>query len=388
VHRMPSSDRVSLVYHPDLLKYDFGPQHPLRPERIGLGLDLLRALDIWDEAVETCVPRAAPDGVLELIHDSAYVAAVRAAEHAVHAGSHFGRFGLTGSDNPPFPNMHYAASLVAGGAADATRAVMRHELDHAFHPAGGLHHAQRSRASGFCIYNDPALAAAVAVEEFGARVAYIDFDCHHGDGVQWLFYDEPSVLTVSFHESGRFLFPGTGEVEERGEGDGEGYTANVPFMPFTEDASWLTAIHALVPPLVERFAPDLLLTVHGCDTHVFDPLTHLSLTTDAFVNQAQLVHELAHTQCDGRWIAFGSGGYDWRRVVPRSWAIVWSEMSGRTLPLDLPPGWLARWSSDAQEPLPKTFRDNPDEVHSVRRDEIESANRETLARAMAAAGIG
>lgn len=385
---MTSPDRVSLVYHPDLLQYDFGPQHPLRPERIELGLDLLETLGIWVAAQETCIPRAAPNDVLEFIHDSAYIAAVQAGEPGALRASELGRFGLTSSDNPPFPNMHYAASLVAGGAAEAARAVMRRDLDHVFHPAGGLHHAQRRRASGFCIYNDPALAAAVAVEEFGARVAYVDFDCHHGDGVQWLFYDDPSVLTVSFHESGRFLFPGTGGVEERGEGEGRGYTVNLPFIPFTQDASWLHAIQALLPPLIQRFAPDLLLTVHGCDTHAFDQLTHLSLTTESFVVQARLVHELAHAHCDGRWIAFGSGGYDWRRVVPRSWAIVWSEMSGRALPRELPPAWLARWSSDELEPLPRTFRDNPDTVHPMRREEIESANQETLAEAMRAAGVG
>ncbi len=385
---MPPTDRVALVYHPDLLQYDFGPQHPLRPERIELGLDLLRTLGIWDAAVETCVPRAAPDEVLELVHSRDYIAAVRASEHGILPALELGGFGLTTRDNPPFPNMHYAASLVAGGAADAARAVMRRELDHVFHPAGGLHHAQRELASGFCIYNDPALAAAVAVEEFGARVVYVDFDCHHGDGVQWLFYDDPSVLTVSLHESGRFLFPGTGGVEERGAGEGLGYAVNVPFMPFTQDASWQRAIHALLPPLVERFAPDLLLSVHGCDTHEFDPLTHLSLTTASFVVQAQLVHDLAHNHCDGRWIAFGSGGYDWRRVVPRSWAIVWSEMSGRILPRELPPAWLVRWSSDELDPLPLSFRDNSDMVHPVRRDEVDTANRETLAEAKRAAGIG
>src|SRR5947209_2837774 len=228
---MTSSDRVSLVFHRDLLQYDFGPQHPLRPERIDLGLDLLRTLGIWAAAEETCVPAVTPDDLLQLIHDGSYIAAVRAAERGTPPGAELGHFGLTNSDNPPFPNMHYAASLVAGGAAEAARAVMRRELDHVFHPAGGLHHAQRRRASGFCIYNDPALAAAVAVEEFGARVAYVDFDCHHGDGVQWLFYDDPSVLTVSFHESGRFLFPGTGGVEERGESEGLGYAVNVPLVP-------------------------------------------------------------------------------------------------------------------------------------------------------------
>jgi acetoin utilization protein AcuC len=382
------SERVALVYHSDLCQYDFGPQHPLRPERIELGLDLLNALDIWQGGSETCVPIAASEELLSSIHSSDYIAAVREVDCLTSSHSQLAHFGLTSSDNPPFPHMHYAASLVAGGAAEATRAVMRRELDHVFHPAGGLHHAQRDRASGFCIYNDPALAAAVAVEEFGARVAYVDFDCHHGDGVQWLFYDDPSVLTVSFHESGRFLFPGTGGIEERGESEGLGFAVNVPFAPFTQDASWLNAVHRLLPPLLEQFEPDLLLTVHGCDTHAWDPLTHLSLTTSAFMDQARLVHELAHRHCDGRWVAFGSGGYDSRRVVPRSWAILWSEMSGRALPNELPQAWISRWSNDEFEPLPRAFRDNPDTAQPVRLDEIESSNLDTLSKVIKAAGVG
>jgi acetoin utilization protein AcuC len=147
------------------------------------------------------------------------------------------------------------------------------------------------------------------------------------------------------------------------------------------------AINALVPPLLDRFAPDLLLSVHGCDTHMWDPLTHLALTTDALSEQARLVHALAHRHCDGRWVAFGSGGYDWRRVVPRSWAIVWSEMSERPLPSELPPTWLARWHNNDLEPLPRRFRDNPDTVHPVRRDEIESANDDTLKEVMTVAGL-
>jgi acetoin utilization protein AcuC len=387
VRYVTQPDKASLVYHPDLIQYDFGPQHPLRPERIELGLDLLNELGIWSVQTDTSVPIRASDDLLALIHSPEYINAVRTVDAGGLQGLELARFGLTSSDNPPFPNMHYAASLVAGGAAEATRAVMRRELDHVFHPAGGLHHAKRERASGFCIYNDPALAAAVATEEFGARVAYVDFDCHHGDGVQWLFYDDPSVLTVSFHESGRFLFPGTGGVEERGAGAGLGYATNFPFAPFTQDASWMHAINALVPPLLDRFAPDLLLSVHGCDTHMWDPLTHLALTTDALSEQARLVHALAHRHCDGRWVAFGSGGYDWRRVVPRSWAIVWSEMSERPLPSELPPTWLARWHNNDLEPLPRRFRDNPDTVHPVRRDEIESANDDTLKEVMTVAGL-
>jgi acetoin utilization protein AcuC len=259
---------------------------------------------------------------------------------------------------------------------------MRRDLDHVFHPAGGLHHAQRARASGFCIYNDPALAAVVAVNEFNARVLYLDFDCHHGDGVQWLFYDDPRVMTLSFHESGRFLFPGTGDVTEIGTGAGEGYAANVPFAPLTQDDSWCDAINSVVPPVIDRFRPDLLLTVHGCDTHVLDPLTHLSLSTNAFFAQARLAHDLAHRYTRGRWVAFGSGGYDWRRVVPRSWAILWSEMSGRALPGALPDAWLDRWGGAGEEPLPRRFRDNRDTVHPARRDEIEATNRDAVERLM------
>ncbi len=379
---MPEKDPVALVYSPGLLSYDFGPRHPLRPERITVGLDLLAALHIWDAPRETMQANPASDETLLLIHGADYIEAVRTAERGTLAANERARFGLSSSDNPPFPNMHLAASMVAGGAADAAWAVMNGTRTHVFHPAGGLHHAQQSRASGFCIYNDPAAAAAVAASYFGARVAYIDFDCHHGDGVQWLFYDDPGVLTVSFHESGRYLFPGTGDVDECGEGDGRGFAVNVPFLPYTQNGSWLDAVHAVLPPLLERFRPDLLITVHGCDTHLWDPLTHLALSTDAFYEQARISHELAHVYSEGRWIAFGSGGYDWRRVVPRSWAIVWSEMSGRPLPNELPISWLDRWRDDNGEKLPTHFADRftstltPD-------GEIERVNRATVARVLA-----
>jgi acetoin utilization protein AcuC len=291
-------------------------------------------------------------------------------------------FGLTArGDNPPFPDMHDAAASVAGGSISALRAVMRGEIDHAFNPAGGLHHAHRARASGFCIYNDPALAAAVAVHEFGARVLYVDFDCHHGDGVQWIFYTDPRVLTVSFHESGQFLFPSSGGVEEIGEGAGRGYSVNVPMQPFTRDASWQTAIERVLPDLAAHFRPDVIISAHGADTHAFDPLTHLELTTGSFAFQARLTHELAHSLADGRWLAVGSGGYDWRRVVPRSWAILWSEMSGRALPDELPEGWRERWT--AQEPIPSTFMDKDLLGTSVDPYDTERENRATLDKLLA-----
>ena len=382
--------RAALVYHPHLLRYDFGPYHPLRPERITAGLDLLIKARLWNAEAELLTPIPATDAELELVHDRAFIQAVQRAGGGELAGTQQQvAFGLSSSDNPPFPDMHYAAALVAGGSVQAARQIMNGALDHAFNPAGGLHHASHGRASGFCIYNDPAVAAAVAVREFGARVAYVDFDCHHGDGVQSIFYDRPDVLTVSFHESGRWLFPGTGDVDETGEAAGRGYSINVPFAPFTQDDSWLEAMHSMVPALIARFKPDLLISSHGCDTHEYDPLTHLSLSTRSFVAQAQLLHQLAHQHCDGRWLAVGSGGYDWRRVVPRSWAIVWAEMTCRQLDETLPAAWLDAWTEPGEEPLPRTFADPSEEQRQMpRKSEIDEINRAAVQAARGLARLG
>lgn len=171
---------------------------------------------------------------------------------------------------------------------------------HAFNAAGGFHHAMQDRASGFCIYNDAAVAIAALLQDYEAHGLYVDFDAHHGDGVQWAFYDEPRVMTVSFHETGRYLFPGTGDLLELGKGAGRGLSVNIPLEAFTEDVSWLEAVSALLPSLVHTFHPDLIVSQHGCDTHTWDPLTHLALTTRAAAAQAKLTHDLAHEHCQGR----------------------------------------------------------------------------------------
>jgi acetoin utilization protein AcuC len=372
--------RSSIVYHPQFLDYDFGAHHPLRPERIVAGLDLLESARLWSRDTETLVAPQPNLVDLELVHLGSYIQTVQAAGNGAASLEALAAHGLASGDNPAFHNMHESAALVASGCAEAARRILAGDLDHVFHPAGGLHHALKDRASGFCVYNDPAVAAAVAMQEADARVLYVDFDCHHGDGVQWLFYDEPRVLTLSFHESGRFLFPGTGFVDEIGEGAGRRYSANIPVQPYTRDASWLESIRSVLPALAERFHPDLIISSHGADTHDWDPLTHLSLTTDAFFNQARLVHELAHKYAAGRWIAVGSGGYDWRRVVPRAWAIVWAEMTERELDERLPEEWRARWET-AEIPLPESYRDGDNTVpHTERLAEIEHANSQTVAR--------
>lgn len=376
------SHRAALAYHPDLLEYDFGPDHPLRPERITVGLDLLRRLRLWDEARQTIVPVPAEEAELTAVHAPEYVEAVRlGSDHPEARG--LGRFGFGRLDNPPFIGMHRASALVAGASVAAIHAIMRGEIDHAFNPAGGLHHALRDRASGFCIYNDPALAAYVAATEYGARVLCIDLDSHHGDGVQWIFYDDPRILTVSFHESGRYLFPGTGGIEETGKGAGAGTAVNIPFMPGTQDNSWLEAVETIVPPLARSFGPDLVISAHGADTHLFDPLTHMALTTAAFESQARLVHSLAHEHTGGRWLALGSGGYDWLRVVPRSWAMVWSEMTGSDLPEEIPADWIERWQPHCREVLPSRFADVPHlSLPLAESDRIEQINAETVAVVM------
>ncbi|GAC1469904.1 MAG: acetoin utilization protein AcuC [Chloroflexota bacterium] len=371
--------RSRLVYHDDFLRYDFGSHHPLRPERLVLGLDLLEGAGLWLPGSELLQPVAASDEELERVHAKSYVQAVKRASDIASTPGDLVPYGLSHGDTPAFSGMHNVSALVAGGTLEATRQILDGSIDHAFNPGGGWHHALRNRASGFCVYNDPALAAASAVREFGARVLYVDFDCHHGDGVQWIFYDDPTVMTVSFHESGRFLFPGTGETDEIGHAEGRGFSVNMPFAPYTQDEGWIEALRSVVPAAAERFRPDLLITAHGADTHIWDPLTHLCLTTDSFVEQARLAHETAHAYTRGRWLAVGSGGYDWRRVVPRSWAIVWAEMSDRTIAPDIPAQWLARHGRFDGSDLPQAFFDGDDlRVPLPDRLDVDSMNAATL----------
>jgi acetoin utilization protein AcuC len=234
-----------------------------------------------------------------------------------------------------------------------------------------------SRASGFCIYDDPALAIARARRD-GLRVLYVDLDVHHGDGVEAIHAPDPSVLTVSFHESGRYLFPGTGFADEIGEGDAAGTVVNVPLPPNTGDGAWLGAVTSLVPELAAAFRPDVVVSQHGADSHLWDPLAHLRNTVSAMGAAARLVHELAHEHAGGRWLATGGGGYDAYRVVPRSWALVWLAGAHRDVPAETPEAWRERWAAEGarygQAPLPTTFDDPPTETSP----EIEAAIRRTV----------
>ncbi len=344
----------------DAARYDHGADHPLRPERVTLTRRLIHDYDLVDGTRVREVPaRDATLDELGLVHAEAYIDAVIRAGRG-ERGSWW-EYGFGPGDNPVFPQMHQASTRVVGATLAAAEAVLTGRAEHAFNPAGGLHHALPARASGFCVYDDPAVAISWLLARGVARVAYVDVDVHHGDGVQAIFYGDPRVLTISLHQDGRTLFPGTGFVDELGTGDAEGTSVNVPLPPFTGDEAWLRAFREVVPPLVETFRPEVLVTQLGCDSHHTDPLANLGLTTAAYRATAAELHALAHRAAGGRWLATGGGGYQWARVVPRAWTIYFAEMADAAagLPDDLPPSWLEAAAAIAGPGLPTTLSEAP-----------------------------
>jgi acetoin utilization protein AcuC len=358
--------------------YDFGPLHPLTPRRFGPGIDLMRATG----ARRFLAPEPATDEQLARLHRPDYIETVRAFS-ADPSG--WPKMGIGPGDCPPFAGMHEASAAVAGGSISAMQQILGGEAEHAFHPGGGLHHAMAGRASGFCIYNDVALAVAVA-REAGERVLYVDLDVHHGDGTEALFYNDPDVLTLSVHETGLALFPGTGFVHESGGPDAEGTAVDVPLAPGTGNASWLEAVRRLVPALADVFRPTMLVTQHGCDSHLYDALAHLRLTTAAYWEADRLLDEIAHAHTRGRWLATGGGGYDVYRVVPRAWSLVWLAQAHRDPPQSTPTDWRERWAEDAerhhQAPPPETYLD-PADLAGPEPTEIAAENRRAAEAALA-----
>ena len=321
------SSSVVLPWDDALTAYDFGPSHPLNPIRVDLTMRLARSLGLLDlDNVAVVAMENAPDDVLQLVHEADYIEAVRRVG-ADPTQSDLER-GLGTADDPVFAGMHEAAALVAGASVRAARAVWTGEAEHAVNIAGGLHHAMPGAASGFCIYNDPAIAISWLLAQGAERVAYVDVDVHHGDGVERIFWDDPRVLTVSIHESGRFLFPGTGFPDDVGGAGAEGYAVNIALPPGTSDSAWLRAFTAVVPPLLAEFKPDVLVSQQGCDSHLLDPLAHLGLTVDAQRTSYALLHQWAHDYAGGRWVALGGGGYELVEVVPRAWSHLIAEAAG------------------------------------------------------------
>ena len=322
---------VALVYGDALMKHHLSDEHPLQPIRVKLAVDLIKSTGLIEHS-HLVPPRAATIDELALVHSREYIDLVRKLSDPAgrrHVSpDEIDAAGFASADNPISDELHEGTSLVVGASMVAAEAIDSGAALHVFSPSGGLHHAHRDRASGFCTYNDAAVACRW-LKDRGHRVAYVDVDVHHGDGVEAIFQSDPDVLTISLHESGRWLFPGTGFPQDSGVGAGKGSAANMPFVPFTWDEPWLMAFDRVVPALLRRFKPTVLVTQDGCDTHHLDPLAHLAATTRIWPHVGRAFHELAHELCEGRWLALGGGGYAIYEVVPRAWTLLFAEMVER-----------------------------------------------------------
>ncbi|WP_034345722.1 acetoin utilization protein AcuC [Deinococcus misasensis] len=368
---------TALIYSPEFQRYNLGPDHPFKSVRGELTLSLLQELGaIREEDIH--LPLEITDAELMLTHARDYVNVVRQASLGEPV-ERAREFGLDTSDTPTFPGMHEATLSIVGGTVKAAELVMSGQYKRAFNVGGGLHHAQHRMAAGFCVYNDLSVAAK-RLSMAGYRVAYLDIDAHHGDGVQMLHYHDKHVLTISLHENGRYLWPGTGSTYELGQGDGSGYSLNVPLEPYTQDHSFLEVMDGLIPEAFEWFKPDVLLLQAGCDPHQQDPLADLCLTTQGLSHVYERIIRYADEHCSGRIVATGGGGYATYNVAPRAWALLYLALSGQPTPEMLPESWRAKWTApDPQEdPLPSHWWD--DAVEIPRKAEIESRNRRTVER--------
>lgn len=363
--------------------YDLGVDHPFARDRQRPLFELLERHGLFDDA-ELLRPEPATEQILQTAHDPAYVDAVRrlsADDPDPEALALAPSFGLGTSDNPIAPGQHDAGRAIAGATWACVSEVMSGQARRAFNPTGGLHHALDDRASGFCIYNDLVVGIRRGRELGAERVLYVDFDVHHGDGVEFAFRDDPTVMTISFHEDPSVRFPGTGRITDLGAGDARGTTINAPLASFTADASWLDTVRAVLPPLARRFRPDLIVSQHGCDPHRDDPLAELLLTTAPMHEAARWTMALADELCSGRWVATGGGGYQPISVIPRVWSGVWAVMSGRELPDRVDAEWIAKWQPRAPSQLSTTFTDAPSDhpAHDV----AAGRNRETVSKLLA-----
>jgi acetoin utilization protein AcuC len=372
-----AAGRVALIWDDRVAAYDFGRGHPLAPVRVELTIDLIRRCGLLGEGVDELRPAPFDEANLLRLHREDFVDTVRRLSNDPTAMAELA-YGLGDGDTPAFSGMHTASLLVCAGSVEAARQVWEGDSDHAFNPAGGLHHAMPERAAGFCIYNDPAVAIDWLLEHGAERICYVDVDVHHGDGVEVMFRDDPRVLTISLHESGRFLFPGTGAADDIGGVSALGSAANLPLHPGTEGELWLGAFDAVVEPLIRAFTPDVLVTQLGCDTHATDPLAHLALTVDDMAATYARLHRLSHEVADGRWVAMGGGGYQAVDVVPRAWTLAFSEMTGRRLPIETPMAWQEHATERTGLVPPRSFTDDPVRSSEAMRGQARKAAEETV----------
>ncbi|MBS7287220.1 MAG: acetoin utilization protein AcuC [Candidatus Freyarchaeota archaeon] len=335
--------KVALVYSDKYLEYFFGPEHPLRPQRLTLMMELIREIGLLDHPdLRVVEAMAASEEELKLVHSEAYLQHVKRLDEE-------GRGYLDYGDTPAFKGMFSASAMLVGGSLRAAELVMEGEAMHAFNPGGGMHHAARDRGAGFCVFNDVAITARYLQKKYNLKkIMIVDIDCHHGDGTQETFYSDPSVLTVSFHEDGRFLYPGTGFINEVGEREGKGYCVNVPLPPFTFTEAYLYAYNEVVPPLVKSYEPDIIIQQCGVDTHFGDPLTTEALTLDCYEKIIEILHNLVHEATDGKLILLGGGGYE-VGCVAKAWTLMICKLLGVKPPEHTPPTWRELYARTALE---------------------------------------
>lgn len=325
--------KTAFIYTDAYLNYDYGPMHPLRIVRLRLTYELIKSYGLLENPNVHFIPTAmAREEDLSLFHSQDYIEVLKRANSGDFFGEAYG-YGLGPGDNPIFPGLFQWSLLVTGATLQAVDFIAEEKGEIAFNIAGGLHHAMRSRASGFCYVNDPVIGILRLLNR-GMKVAYIDLDVHHGDGVQQAFYGTNQVLTISLHESGNSLFPGTGYEYEIGEGKGEGFSVNLPFPAYSDDETYLWAFEETVPELIESFRPDIIVTQLGVDTFEDDPLAHLRLTLFGFEKVVRRIRTLAR-----RWVALGGGGYELSNVA-RAWTLAWAIMNGIELKEEFPSPFL------------------------------------------------
>ena len=323
----------AFIYTDTYLDYDYGPTHPLRIIRLKLTYDLINAYGLLDLPTVQFIPtQKAEEKELAFFHDEEYLSLLRQANEGFPLGEAYA-YGLGPGDNPIFPGLFNLSLLVVGATLQAIDFVADGNGAIAFNIAGGLHHAMRSMASGFCYVNDPVIGIMRLLRR-GKRVAYIDIDAHHGDGVQKAFYHTNQVLTISLHETGYTLFPRTGFEYEIGEGEGEGYSVNLPFPPETEDDIYVWTFEEVVPELIHAFQPDVVVTQLGVDTFYNDPLTNLHLSIFGYEKVLKRIKDLAP-----KWVALGGGGYNIFNVA-RAWTLAWAVMNGVELEEALPESFM------------------------------------------------
>ncbi len=377
-----SNIMCQIIYHPDYKKYDLGPSHPFNPVRAEIVLDFLNRTGCLKEPL-----KPEPVSALELtvVHDESYihiVETVSCGENLQNAED----YGLGNLDNPIVKGMADGARLQIGGTVLGARLLIENKFNKVLQLGGGFHHAHRNFAAGFCIYNDLALAIKEMIKK-GWHIAYLDLDVHHGDGVQEIFYSDENVMTISIHESGEYLFPGTGWLHELGNSMGRSLKLNVPLEPFTEGGSYLEIIDGIVEPALKWFKPDALIVQAGADAHFSDPLADLMLTTQDFEKAYRRVIELVDQYCNGKVLFTLGGGYS-ITATPRIWIILYLILFGLKIPDKLPEDWRIYWQEKIKKELPEFLHDSVPSFKPIpRKIEIEKHNRELIQRLMDAVAL-